>query len=100
MNRPQLKNAWATKSPENTPLNPSNERVQRLYGAYGLVWQGNELRLGKRKLLATLEPDAEYRGMWRVRLPSGRVTDMVNLSRAKDYACAAAVRLFDLKVAS
>ena len=26
--------------------------------------------------------------MWRVRLPTGRPTDMLNLTRAKDYACA------------
>jgi hypothetical protein len=56
------------------------------------IWKGRQLFLG-RKLLATVVPDADWPGMWRVKLPSGRVTDMVNLSRAKDaavcLACAA-----------
>jgi hypothetical protein len=56
------------------------------------TWKGRQLFLG-RKLLATVVPDADWPGMWRVKLPSGRVTDMVNLSRAKDaavcLACAA-----------
>ncbi len=30
--------------------------------------------------------DARYAGMWRVHHPDGRVSDMVNLSRAKDAA--------------
>ena len=37
-------------------------------------------------VLASIEPDTDWPGMWRVRLPDGRLTDMVNLSRAKDAA--------------
>jgi len=33
--------------------------------------------------LATVEPDATG-AMWRVRLPDGSLTDLVNLTRAKD----------------
>src|SRR2546429_6231109 len=33
-------------------------------------------------------PDAKYAGMYRIRLPDGRLTDMVNLTRAKDAASA------------
>ena len=29
-------------------------------------------------------PDAAHRGMWRVRWPDGRLSDMTNLTRAKD----------------
>ena len=33
-------------------------------------------------------PDAAHRGMWRVRWPDGRLSDMTNLARAKDaVAC-------------
>ena len=33
-------------------------------------------------------PDAAHRGMWRVRWPDGRLSDMTNLTRAKDaVAC-------------
>ena len=31
-------------------------------------------------------PDPEWPGMYRVRLPDGRLTDMVNLTRARDAA--------------
>lgn len=48
----------------------------------GVVWR---LRRGKR-VLVTIERDATYPKMWWVRLPSGRVSDMLNLSRAKDFA--------------
>jgi hypothetical protein len=35
-----------------------------------------------------LMPDAVYPGMWRVRWPDGRLSDMTNLARAKDaIAC-------------
>jgi hypothetical protein len=29
-------------------------------------------------------PEAAHRGMWRVRWPDGRLSDMTNLTRAKD----------------
>ena len=37
-------------------------------------------------MLASIEPDKIWPGMWRVRLPDGHLTDMVNLSRVKDAA--------------
>lgn len=88
-------NEPATKAAEKTPLNPSNGGVDHMFGAYGLVWDGNVLRRGKRVLIS-IEADAAYPGMWRVRLPSGRLTDMLNRTRAKDFACAAALRLLGL----
>ncbi len=62
------------------------------YGCADLAWSGNELRLGSKrgKLLATVEPDSQWSGMWRVRF-KGKLTDMVNLSRAKDAAMALVV---------
>ena len=43
-------------------------------------------------VVATVEPDATYAGMWRIKVGDGPLSDMVNLSRAKD----AAVRLADV----
>jgi hypothetical protein len=36
--------------------------------------------------LAWVVPDAVYSGLWRVRMPEGRLSDMLNLARAKDAA--------------
>ena len=42
--------------------------------------------------LATVIPDAQWPGMWRIAWPDGRISDMANLSRAKDAAMAIAER--------
>jgi len=39
-----------------------------------------------RKPVLTVVQDKKYQTMWRVKLPDGTLTDMVNLSRAKDAA--------------
>jgi hypothetical protein len=49
-----------------------------------LRWNGLELRLGRR-VVATVERDATWSGMWRARCDSN-TSDMVNLTRAKDAA--------------
>jgi hypothetical protein len=54
---------------------------------HAVQWKGRGLYLG-RKLLATVVPDRDWPGLWHVSLPNGHVTDMVNLSRAKDAAIA------------
>ena len=42
---------------------------------------------------AAVEPDLKYAGiMWRIRFPDGRLSDMLNLSRAKDAAITCALR--------
>jgi hypothetical protein len=52
-----------------------------------LMWHGDRLLLRTgRRLLAILEPDSEWPGMWRVRLPNGDLPDMANRTRAKDAA--------------
>jgi hypothetical protein len=93
------KNERPAISAKKHPLNPSNAQVEYTYGVYGLVWHGVVLKRGRR-VLGSIERDAAFPRMWRVRLPSGRLTDMVNLTRAKDFACSTALRLFDLKVRS
>jgi hypothetical protein len=51
-----------------------------------LGWDGKRLRLHSGRLLATVEPDQKWNGLWRVRMPNGHVTDMVNYTRARDAA--------------
>jgi len=79
-------------SPENEPaaslkasLGP--RKSKRCYGQHELVWDGLTLRLGSKRgrVLTTVEPDGKWSGMYRVR-HDGRLTDMVNLTRARDAA--------------
>jgi len=58
-----------------------------------LSWRGCELfRHGQRAPVALIEPDETHPGMRRFRLlPGGALSDMVNLSRAKDGAAALVV---------
>jgi hypothetical protein len=42
--------------------------------------------------LAEIVPDATWPGMWRVRWPDGSLSDMANLTRAKDAAWVIAQR--------
>jgi hypothetical protein len=52
-----------------------------------LMWHGDRLLLrAGRRLLSAIEPDSEWPGMWRVRLPDGYLSDMANRTRAKDAA--------------
>jgi hypothetical protein len=90
-------NGRSGKSAQKESRNPSNAQPLYMYGAYGLVWHGNVLKAGRRAV-GSIERDATFPWMWRAKLPSGRLTDTVNLTRAKDYACATAIRLFDLTV--
>ena len=46
------------------------------------IWK---LYFSKRHLLDVV-PDGKYPGMWRIRTLDGTLSDMVNLSRAKDAA--------------
>jgi hypothetical protein len=64
-----------------------------MYGRHDLIWDGNQLRLFSRsgRVVASIEADQAWHGMWRVRLSNGHLTDMVNLSRAKDAAASHAL---------
>ena len=44
----------------------------------------HHLIIGAKDTGAAVVPDDRWPGMWRVRTPDGRVSDMVNLTRAKD----------------
>jgi len=58
-----------------------------------LNWHDYNLCLGtpRDRVVATVEPDAQWPKMYRVRLSNGELTDMVNLTRAKDAAVALAL---------
>src|SRR5262245_5999975 len=60
-----------------------------------LTWVGDELVYGRRTLLRIVR-DRVYPEMWRVRLPGGGLTDMVNRTRAKDAALSIAHRLLNM----
>jgi hypothetical protein len=49
----------------------------------------------KRRRMGRVAPDHEHAGMYRVALSRGRLSDMANLSWAKDAALAAAVHELD-----
>jgi hypothetical protein len=58
-----------------------------MYDRHDLRWDGHRLRMRSGRLLATIVPDPDWEGMWRVCMPNGNVSDMVNLTRAIDRAC-------------
>jgi hypothetical protein len=63
---------------------------RHVYSRVDLKWDGLKLRLKSGRLLATVETDSKHEGMFRIRLPNGHLTDMVNLTWAKDAAIALA----------
>jgi len=65
-------------------LDPSSPSVLEHFHRYA-VWQANRL-VFRRRVVATVVPDRQWPSMWRARLPSGLVSDLANLSRAKDAA--------------
>jgi hypothetical protein len=62
-----------------------------------LSWKDNSLyRQGSRTPLLCVVPDQTYPGiMWRVQLPDGRLSGMVNKTRAKDAGISIALQLLE-----
>ena len=56
------------------------------------TWKENKLYC-RGRLIGQVVPDGKYPRMWRVKHPDGSLSDMVNLTRAKDAAVSQAVRL-------
>jgi hypothetical protein len=69
------------KLAESSPFRKANEKP---IASFRFLAEQKERSQSGRAL--TIEPDAKWRGMWRVRLPNGQLSDMVNLTRAKDAA--------------
>jgi hypothetical protein len=82
----------------HAPEKPPNPFLQfskslHCFGRNELIWDGLQLRLRtvRGRVMATIEPDANWPGMWRVRFGS-MLSDMANLSRAKDAAITIVLR--------
>jgi hypothetical protein len=81
---------------KTTHVTPTAEKSKAIIGRDRLNWRRANGRLflfyGSNHL-ATVEPYSKYPGiMWRIRFLDGRLSDMVNLTRAKDAAIACALR--------
>jgi hypothetical protein len=68
-----------------------------IIGRDRLIWRttnyGLSLHHGSRRLpLVGTERDGDWAGMYRIRLPDGRLSDMVNLTQAKDAALSFALK--------
>jgi hypothetical protein len=50
--------------------------------------------------MASIEPDFKYPNMWRVRLPNGKLSDMVNQTRARDAARSLALAQLNMRDAA
>jgi hypothetical protein len=63
------------------------------FGRNELIWDCLQLRLRSMDgpVMAAMEPDANWPGMWRVRF-GGTLSDTANLSRAKDAAISIVLR--------
>jgi hypothetical protein len=67
-----------------------------IYGRERLRWDDSTLRLdGKGRALLQIVPDGRYPNMWRFKLPSGRLSEMANRTRAKDAAMSHALMLLN-----
>jgi hypothetical protein len=55
--------------------------------AYQFTWTSNRLIYGKRPTNFSVGRDHHWPKMWRIKSPEGSLSDMVNLTRAKDAAC-------------
>jgi hypothetical protein len=59
----------------------------RVWANEALSWKGHRLFLKEESApLAEIVPDTQWRGMWRVLLPDGSLSDIVNITRAQDAA--------------
>jgi hypothetical protein len=72
-----------------------------VFGRRDLTWHGERdgtpvlCRTGSSAILARIEEDRVYPGMWRVKMPSGKLSDMTNLTRAKDAAMSIALSILN-----
>src|SRR5215469_11640031 len=75
----------APERPSDSFLRPFESK--HCFGSNELIWDGLQLRLRTvdGPVMATVEEDAKWAGMWRVRF-GGKLSDVANLSRAKDAA--------------
>jgi hypothetical protein len=82
---------------KTTRFTSVSEKPNNVVGRDRLSWCKDGIRLlplhGTNKdPLAIVEPDANYPFLNRIRYPDGHLSDLVNLTRAKDAACWFALR--------
>ena len=75
----------------------TSQKPKIIVGCDRLNWRHADGRLflyygNNRNPLLTVERDSEYTGMYRIRFPDGGLSDMANLTRAKDAAVALALK--------
>ena len=73
-----------------------------MIGSIDLTWSEDECGLAlhlrqARSPLLWVVPDATYAGMWRIRHPGGRLSDMVNQARVKDASLSVALATLNPK---
>jgi hypothetical protein len=82
------------------PASENNEPVTaaRAFGRYNSghlrqegKWQGNEFWF-RGRCVTSIVRDDKYTQMRRVKLPDGSISDMVNLTRAKDAAISLVIK--------
>jgi len=76
---------------------PPSKKPKTIVGRDRLNWRHADKRLflhhgNNPNPLVTIEPDSNYPGMYRLRFPEGGLSDMVNLTRAKDAAMTLALQ--------
>ena len=86
-----------TKTGGTCRVPSASQQPKTIVGRDRLNWRHAEGRLllyhgDDRNPLLTVEPDSKYTGMYRIRFPDGGLSDMANLTRAKDAAMALALR--------
>jgi hypothetical protein len=75
--------------------------MSSVFGRRDLTWRRETdgtlvlCRTGSRTILARIVPDRVYPGMWRVKMPTGKLSDMTNLVRAKDAAMSIALSMLN-----
>src|SRR5262245_7115916 len=75
--------------------------MSSVFGRRDLIWHRERdgtsvlCRTGSRTILARIVADRVYPGMWRVKMPSGKLSDMTNRVRAKDAAMSIALAILN-----
>lgn len=69
----------------------STKSQVRIYGRRHLLWRGDKLCAG-RTILLRLVTDARWPQMRRIQYRDGRLSDLLNVARARDAAMATALR--------
>lgn len=70
--------------------------MPHVWNSQEFEWNGNGLcLLGRKAPVVTIVNDPQYPSMWRVQRPDGSLSDMVNLTRARDAARLLAARVMN-----